>query len=107
MRIAEDQTRIFATKSRHVRVRQNLKGLIGLDKVLERMDDDSILNLGDYLTVGKAAAALGVSRSTLRNWDKAGKLTPCRHPINGYRLYNRHELEILLQEVQTAQWPNT
>jgi MerR family regulatory protein len=106
LRIAEDQTRIFAAESMHVRVRQNLKGLISFGKVLGRMDD-SISTLGDYLTVGKAAAALGVSRSTLRNWDKAGKLTPCRHPINGYRLYNRHELEILLQEVQTAQWPNT
>lgn len=59
-------------------------------------------NLKGYLTVGEAAAALGVSRSTLRNWDKAGKLKPRRHPINGYRLYSRHELEALLQEVQTT-----
>jgi excisionase family DNA binding protein len=59
------------------------------------------LNLKDYLTVGDAAATLGVSRATLRNWDKAGKLKPYRHPVNGYRLYNRQELEALLQEVQT------
>ena len=59
-------------------------------------------NLKDYLTVGDAAARLGVSRATLRNWDKAGKLKPCRHPVNGYRLYNRQDLEALLQEVQTA-----
>ena len=58
-------------------------------------------NLKDYLTVGDAAATLGVSRSTLRNWDKAGKLKPYRHPVNSYRLYNRQELEALLQEVQT------
>ncbi len=63
--------------------------------------DVAPLNLRDYLTVGDAASTLGVSRSTLRNWDKAGKLKPYRHPVNGYRLYNRQELEALLQEVQT------
>jgi excisionase family DNA binding protein len=60
------------------------------------------LSLKDYQTVGEAAATLGVSRSTLRNWDKAGKLKPYRHPVNGYRLYNRHELEVLLQDMQAA-----
>lgn len=58
------------------------------------------LNLRDYLTVGDAAATLGVSRATLRNWDKTGKLKPYRHPVNSYRLYHRLELEALLQEVQ-------
>jgi excisionase family DNA binding protein len=57
-------------------------------------------NLRDFLTVGEAASTLGVSRSTLRNWDKAGKLKPYRHPVNGYRLYSRPELEALLQKVQ-------
>ena len=68
------------------------------------MGVDSIpLNLGEYLTVGEAATTLGVSRSTLRNWDKAGKLKAYRHPVNGYRLYNRNELEALMQKVQTAE----
>lgn len=60
-----------------------------------------LASLGDYLTVGKAAAALGVSRATLRNWDKAGKLKPYRHPFNGYRLYSRDELDALLNEIIT------
>ncbi|MGK2942095.1 MAG: MerR family DNA-binding transcriptional regulator [Immundisolibacter sp.] len=64
--------------------------------------DVPTLNLKDYLTVGDAAAKLGVSRATLRNWDKAGKLKPYRHPVNGYRLYSQQELEALLQEVQTT-----
>jgi excisionase family DNA binding protein len=59
------------------------------------------MNLKDYLTISEAAATLGVSCSTLRNWDKTGKLKPYRNPVNGYRLYNRRELETLLQEVQT------
>jgi MerR family copper efflux transcriptional regulator len=50
-----------------------------------------------YLTVKAAAAYLGVSPSTLRNWDRAGKLSPQRHPINRYRLYRRVDLEALLR----------
>lgn len=62
--------------------------------------DAMLLTLSDYLTVGDAALTLGVSTSTLRNWDKAGKLKAYRHPVNGYRLYNKLELEKLLQEIQ-------
>lgn len=51
------------------------------------------------LRIGEAAELLGVSAGTLRNWDKAGKLTPLRHPVNGYRLYRREELEKLLREI--------
>ena len=53
-------------------------------------------SFGDYLTVGEAAEFLGVSASTLRNWDRAGKLRPVRHPMNDYRLYRRSELEGVL-----------
>ena len=55
--------------------------------------------LADYLTVSQAAERLGVSPSTLRNWDRAGKLTPLRHPVNGYRLYRRQDLDALLQSM--------
>jgi len=65
-------------------------------------NDPVTSNLGDYLTVGEAAATLGVSRSTLRNWDRDGKLKPCRHPLNGYRLYSRRELDSLLKEVKPS-----
>jgi len=34
-------------------------------------------NLADYLTVGEAAAFLGVFSWTLRNWDNDGKLKRC------------------------------
>jgi len=63
---------------------------------------DAKLNLADYLTVGEAAEQLSVSRSTLRNWDKAGRLRPYRHPVNGYRLYLREELERLLGQIMKA-----
>lgn len=38
---------------------------------------------------------LGVSEQTLRRWDKAGKLKPARHPMNGYRLYSRKVVQDL------------
>ena len=56
-------------------------------------------NFEDYLTVGEAATLLGVSISTLRNWDRAGKLSPGRNPLNGYRLYKRADLERLLLRI--------
>jgi excisionase family DNA binding protein len=55
--------------------------------------------LRDYLTVGEAAEYLGVSASTLRNWDRAGKVQAIRHPVNGYRLYRKEELANLLEKV--------
>jgi excisionase family DNA binding protein len=55
--------------------------------------------LNEYLTIGEAATFLGVSCSTLRNWDRAGKVTAARHPANQYRLYNRMDLESLLLKV--------
>jgi excisionase family DNA binding protein len=53
-----------------------------------------------YLTVGQAAALLGVTAATLRNWDRAGKLKARRHPINGYRLYAKSDIERLLTEIR-------
>ena len=47
---------------------------------------------GDVLTIKEAAATLGVSEMTLRRWDLAGKFRARRHPINGYRLYDRSKV---------------
>ena len=60
------------------------------------------VNLGDYLTVSEAASFLGVSSGTLRNWDREGKLIAIRHPLNGYRLYEKGSLERLLAGVTKA-----
>ena len=35
---------------------------------------------------------LSISKETLRRWDKSGKLTPVRHPINNYRVYRARDL---------------
>ena len=54
-------------------------------------------NFAEYRTVGEAAAFLGVSPATLRNWDRSGKLKPRRHPQNGYRIYLHEDLEAVLR----------
>ena len=64
--------------------------------------DDQQGNLGDFLTVSEAASTLGGSPSTLRNWDRAGKLKATRHPINGYRLYRREDLPRLIDQLEEA-----
>ncbi|MDG3008202.1 MerR family DNA-binding transcriptional regulator [Paludisphaera mucosa] len=61
--------------------------------------------LNGYLTVKGAAEFLGVSAETLRNWDRSAKLTPRRHPVNGYRLYEKNELEAMLLRVEGRSAP--
>ncbi len=63
--------------------------------------DNQSERLEQYLTVKEAAAFLGVSPSTLRNWDRQGKLKAKRHPINGYRLYEKQDLQRLLEALRT------
>jgi predicted site-specific integrase-resolvase len=70
-------------------------------------ENDTIDKLGASLTVGEAAAFLGVPPSTLRNWDRAGKVCPARHPINHYRLYRREELPALMRAVVRPGSPST
>ena len=43
--------------------------------------------MSTYVTLNEAASYLGVSKATLRNWDKSGKLRAVRHPVNQYRVY--------------------
>ena len=53
----------------------------------------------EYLRIKEAAEFLGVSPSTLRNWEKQGKLSTHRNPVNSYRLYRKGDLERLLTHV--------
>ena len=47
------------------------------------------------VTLAEAASYLGVSKATLRNWDKEGKLKAQRHPVNHYRVYEFEQLRAL------------
>jgi excisionase family DNA binding protein len=59
-------------------------------------------NLREYLRIKDAADYLGVSQGTLRNWERVGKILTHRHPINGYRLYRRADLDALLRAVERS-----
>ena len=54
----------------------------------------------EVLTVSEAAKLLNVSASTLRYWDKTGKLKSVRHPINGYRLFNKLHVDELSARIK-------
>jgi DNA (cytosine-5)-methyltransferase 1 len=47
----------------------------------------------------EAAGYLGVSPNMLRNWQNAGKVVAIRHPVNGYRLFKKEDLDALLKQV--------
>src|SRR5574344_1339577 len=59
-------------------------------------------NFGQYLTVQDASKKLGVSVSTLRNWDKSGKLKSQRNPYNDYRIYSQSDIDEVLQTLRTG-----
>jgi 23S rRNA G2445 N2-methylase RlmL len=46
----------------------------------------------------EAAAAIGVSPNTLRNWDRSGRLSAKRHPVNRYRLYRLSDIRKLIEK---------
>jgi excisionase family DNA binding protein len=60
----------------------------------------ALVRQSSHLTIAEAAKLLEVSISTLRNWDRNGKLKPRRHPINGYRMYERAEIVRLKKEIE-------
>ena len=53
--------------------------------------------LDDSIRIKEAAEYIGVSRNTLRNWGRDGKIAEHRHPINNYRLYKKSDLTQLLR----------
>lgn len=48
-----------------------------------------------WLSIGKAASYLGVSRDTLRRWEKKGRIKPVRSPTNR-RYYTKKQLDELM-----------
>ena len=56
----------------------------------------------DLIRVGEAAAMLGVTAETVRNWTTAGKLPALRTP-GGQRLYRRGDVEAALIPIGDSQ----
>ncbi len=53
----------------------------------------------ELITISEAAEVLGVSIDTLRRWDKSGKLNPIKISDAGYRLYDRSQIELFLNDL--------
>ena len=56
--------------------------------------------LKDFLRISEAAKYLGVPVTTLRNWENAGKVEAVRHPVSGYRLFKRNDLDHFLKQAE-------
>jgi DNA-binding transcriptional MerR regulator len=58
--------------------------------------DMKSFKLSDYMMRVEASKFLGVHQNTLRNWERSGRLLVYRHPLTGYRLYKKEDLEQFL-----------
>lgn len=47
----------------------------------------------ELFSIAQVADMLGVSKETLRRWDRSGRLKPARNEDNNYRFYEKHQLE--------------
>ena len=54
--------------------------------------------LTEYLKTAEAAEILGVAQNTLRKWASKGDIPMRRNPANGYRLFQRSDLEAFLKK---------
>lgn len=52
--------------------------------------------LNGTVRIKAAAAMLGVTPQTVRNWAAAGHIPSLRHPMNGYRLFQVQDIERLV-----------
>ena len=57
------------------------------------------------ITIKEASEMLCVSKLTLRNWDRDGKLVAFRHPISNYRVYEKGDIEALLNKIKSGEKP--
>lgn len=58
--------------------------------------------MNKYITIKDASKILGMSKITLRNWDKSGKLKAYRHPFNNYRIYKVEDIEKVIDLIETS-----
>ena len=64
--------------------------------MLRKRDTNDVPHI---LTIKEAARLLSVSEPTLRRWDEQGKFIARRHPINGYRLYDRTKVLAMRKKI--------
>ena len=63
-------------------------------------EPEKIYNLKDYISIGKAAKIIGVCVSTLRLWEKKGKIKSLRNPFSNHRIYKIEDLKAILELIK-------
>lgn len=58
-----------------------------------------------YINIKEASEMLGVTKLTLRNWDRDGKLCALRHPISNYRVYKIEDIKELIRKIESGEKP--
>jgi DNA (cytosine-5)-methyltransferase 1 len=58
--------------------------------------------INKLISIKEASELLGVTKLTLRNWDRDGKLSALRHPINNYRVYKLEEIEKIISIINSG-----
>jgi site-specific DNA-methyltransferase (adenine-specific) len=53
-----------------------------------------------FYSLKEASEILSVNKETLRRWDRSGKFSSTRHPINNYRVYPSSKVNQLVKELQ-------
>lgn len=53
-----------------------------------------------FYNLKEVAEILNVNKETLRRWDRSGKFSSTRHPINNYRVYPFSKVNQLVKELQ-------
>lgn len=53
-----------------------------------------------FYNLKETAEILNVNKETLRRWDRSGKFSSTRHPINNYRVYPSSKVNQLVKELQ-------
>ena len=56
----------------------------------------------EYMSIKKASEFLGVTPNTLRNWERDNKVKVYRNPQNRYRLYEKEDLEQMLNNTRST-----
>ncbi|MBU1071525.1 type I restriction-modification system subunit M N-terminal domain-containing protein, partial [Patescibacteria group bacterium] len=63
------------------------------------MKTDQFIPSKNLLTIGEVAKLFKIHRDTLRNWEKAGKITPMRVGPRHDRKYRRQDIQTLADEM--------
>ena len=56
------------------------------------------------INIREASKILGVTMTTLRRWDKKGKLKSIRAGEKGHRYYRKKDLDLFIQDLSTIAW---